>query len=268
MTAAARNSSPPKSMTPDQRRAIFAAAKSKGKSIDDIRDMCPKGSISMLTYYEAWDVLNQLNGKPRRSDGGWQRTRPRAARREPGIISRVTPEQLAFINLYRIALGWMPSGLHGHLNDRKYPSDPSRKMTDIQTTADGQAVIEHLKIVLSRTLFYHAKRIGNPIDEDHEIKDSMRALPPHEKLTDLFVKRAEQVARIKGFSKTELDEWIAGQRFRDGRYMSCTATCADVAHVVQHLEKQLPLEAPAKSPSASDEGTDDDRGVIAKIGGA
>lgn len=248
MTATARQRAP-QQITDDQRKALFAAAKEKGLDIDDIRALCPKRSISKLSYYEAWDVLNRLNGKPPRSNG-WQRTGPRRERREKGVIAQVTPEQLELINQYRIALGWLGSELHAHLDERHYKSDPTRKLTDIKTTDDGVGVIEHLKGVLRKQLVLHARKLGIEIERDVDIRGLMHHLPPYDRLTDLFIHRAEKLMKHRGIDKAAFDKWLAGQRFDDGRYMTCTATCGDVAKAIEHIEKQIPPPAAAKEAKA------------------
>jgi len=50
-------------ITADQRRKIFALAKGRGLSIDDIRDLTPAGSISAMSTGQASRVIDALSGK-------------------------------------------------------------------------------------------------------------------------------------------------------------------------------------------------------------
>jgi len=132
-------------ITSSQRRAIFAAGKVKSLTIDDLRAMTPTGSISALTRGQASDLLNRLNA-------GTQYEHPRKTargRRHPkGVYALATPAQHRKIESLRIQLGWTTEGLRGWMSERHFTD--GRPMTQIDSTADGVAVIELLKGVLER----------------------------------------------------------------------------------------------------------------------
>lgn len=70
-------------ITPPQRRALFAAARDRGLSIDDVRDMTPTGSISALTRAEASDLLDRINAGTDFDEH--RRQRPRGPRRPKSL---------------------------------------------------------------------------------------------------------------------------------------------------------------------------------------
>jgi hypothetical protein len=134
-----------KMISPEQRTAIFAAARRLGMEINDVRALTPAGSVSQLTYAQASDILDSLN-----RGSGYQHPRAykRPPRRPKGVYRMVTPEQLGKIEALRIELGWEPDKLQAWLAKRHY--EDGRPMTRIDSTADGVAVIELLKGVQGR----------------------------------------------------------------------------------------------------------------------
>jgi hypothetical protein len=48
-------------ITPEQRRAIFAAGKVRRLDLDGLRDLTPMGSISALTRLQAAQLIDRLN---------------------------------------------------------------------------------------------------------------------------------------------------------------------------------------------------------------
>lgn len=148
-----RTETPPAMMTEPitaaQRRALFAAGRVRGLTIDDIRGMTPTGSISALTRGQASDLLEGLNrgteyAHPRKRKSS--RGRPR---RPKGVYAIATEAQHRKIESLRIQLGWTTEGLRGWLSERHYAD--GRAMTNIDSTNDGRDVIELLKGVLERT---------------------------------------------------------------------------------------------------------------------
>lgn len=141
-------------ITPSQRRALFAAAKAHGLSIDDLRDVTPTGSISAMSHSEAAAVLDRLNSGT--AYGDRQRLRPRGPRRPKGVFAMVTSAQTAKIEAMRIDLAWTADGLAGFLNERHYSHGGS--MGKILTTADASEVIELLKSVLKKQTVARLRR--------------------------------------------------------------------------------------------------------------
>jgi hypothetical protein len=141
-------------ITPAQRRALFAIGKARDMSIDDLRDLTPAGSISALTRDEASHLLDRLNAH---TDHEHPRRSPRRPRRPKGVYAFASDAQRGKIAALRIDLGWSPEKLHEWLSERHH-SD-GRPMTRIDSTTDGQAVIELLKIVVTRT--QARRRAGN-----------------------------------------------------------------------------------------------------------
>mgnify|MGYP001577750836 CR=1 FL=1 len=226
--------------TDAQRRALFAAARRARLDAEGLRDLCPNRSISQLTLTQARDLLIQLNRGTK-----YERQRaPRKPRRSPGTIAFVSDEQRDLITRFRIALGWTPDMLTGHLQARKYPNQSARTMEVITTQFDAQAVIEHLKLVLHRTLHYHGKKLGRVVPELDDsrtdaVKGMMADLPPHDRLNDLYTDRIKRLTRRLGQSQRITESRLAGQKRGDGRCMSAIATCADMAEAVLYLEQEL-----------------------------
>lgn len=133
-------------MTSAQRRALFAAGRRRGLDIDGLRLLTPHGSISALSRAEAARLLTSLNRgtaheHPRRS--------PRRPRRPAGVYAFASDAQHRKIDALRIDLDWTPERLQEWLSGRRHGD--GRPMTSIDSSADGVAVIELLKVVLSRT---------------------------------------------------------------------------------------------------------------------
>lgn len=141
------------SITPGQRRALFAIAQDRGWSVDELRSHTPAGSISRMTREEARAVLDRLNGgspKGRSPDAGTPdaaRASPRRPRRPKGIYAFRTDAQIRKIEALRIDLGWTQKGMDGFLAERHFPD--GRPMNQIDSTADGRDVIQLLIHVLA-----------------------------------------------------------------------------------------------------------------------
>ncbi len=142
------------SITPAQRRALFAAGKRRGMDIDALRSLTPRGSISALSRAEAARILTSLNCG---TDHEHPRRSPRRPRRPAGVYAFASDAQRRKIQALRIDLGWTPEKFQEWLSERHHGD--GRPMTRIDSTTDAQAVIELLKVVLSRT--------ATRRDEDH-----------------------------------------------------------------------------------------------------
>lgn len=152
MTAATANP-----VSDAQRRAIFAAASRIGLSIEDVRALTPSGSISKLTFHQAGDLLKHLNAG---TEHAHPRQAPRGPRRPKGVYAIATDAQRRKIESLRISLDWTVEGLNSWLSERTHVD--GRPMTRVDSTADANAVIELLKVVLSKTL---KAREGSPAEE-------------------------------------------------------------------------------------------------------
>lgn len=133
-------------ISPGQRRALFAWAKSRGMSIDDLRALTPSGSISAMSHDAASALLKRLN-----AGGEYEHPRPapRGPRRPKGVYRLATPAQRRKIESLRIELDWTPQGLDGWLSERHFGD--GRPMTRFVSTVDAMEVIELLKAVLARS---------------------------------------------------------------------------------------------------------------------
>jgi len=142
-------------ITAAQRRALFAAARDKGLSTDDLRAMTPKGSISMLTLPEAADLLGRLN-KGTTHD----RPAPPRARRPRGVIAMHPGSALLQMDSQlcrdlKIHYQWTEGALSRWLAERTLPSGtPADRPV---TARDYQERIQLLKGVLKRARAAAAK---------------------------------------------------------------------------------------------------------------
>jgi hypothetical protein len=130
-----------KMITEPQRRSLFAWAKEHGASIDDLREMTPAGSISMMTCVQASALLDRLNraGPP-----------PKRRRRRPkNVCAMVSDKQRSMIVSLRLTLGWGAEALDDWLSRRHFRD--GRAMNAIDSSHDAVAVIELLKGVVKRT---------------------------------------------------------------------------------------------------------------------
>lgn len=208
-------------ITPAQRRALFAAAKSRGLSTDDLRAMTPQRSISQLSVTDAAELLERLNADQRRFGAPFRRKR--MDRRPSSIIALISADQLELIRKLRIAMGWTQHQLGDHMKSRHYPSDPARTMDEMQTTRDAQAVIEHLKKILHRTL---EGSVSNSPARRRTIPKLMQSTPPFPRLLQLLQLRRKELSELTGLGviSTHPDNF------------DC---CAGVAHAIYELESQI-----------------------------
>lgn len=141
-------------ITPGQRRALFAIAKDRGWSIDELRSRTPAGSISGMTRAEARALLDRLNGgspvgrspDARTADAARASPHARRPRRPKGIYAFRTDAQIRKIEALRIDLGWTQDGMDAFLAERHFGD--GRPMNKIDSTADGRDVIQLLLHVL------------------------------------------------------------------------------------------------------------------------
>ncbi len=137
-------------LTDAHRRMIFRLKTDRGLTIDDVRDMTPAGSISMLTKFQATSLIDALKtGKPvdysKRSRIPAER---RSKRRPKNVFAMASDAQRNTIEALRIELGWSKEHLHDWLSKRHHKD--GRPMTEIQSSGDAVAVIELLKAVRIR----------------------------------------------------------------------------------------------------------------------
>ncbi|MBE7507765.1 MAG: hypothetical protein HS101_15980 [Planctomycetia bacterium] len=265
MTAAARSYSP-RPITEPQRKAIFAAARQRGMSTDDVRALCPKGSVSMLSSLEASRVLDRLNGKT--DDDRSRRTK----RRKSGardVTRMISSDQLAYIDKLRICMGWTKRHMGEHLDAKHYKSDPSRKMSVMQSSPDAVAVIEHLRKIATRKLHFHGVNLGMRKADEPNVKElpaMMRVLPPHDALIELFTERCGRWRTAN--PESDWAKWADAEAQASGRRTSCPTTCAEMARLIERMEAELFADPTLSAANEPDESDDDPPAVIAKIGGA
>jgi len=142
-------------ITPEQRKALFAAGKARGLRIDDLRALTPANSISLLTRLQASRLIDRLNAG---SESAYPKRRSRAPRRPKGVYAVSSPQQRLKIESLRTELGWTPERLGEWLSKRHH--DHGRPMAtlhdgsytlNIDSTADASAVIQLLIAVLAKT---------------------------------------------------------------------------------------------------------------------
>lgn len=230
---------PHSAITAAQRRALFAAANQRGLSLDDLRALTPQRSVSKLSAQEAAALLQRLNDGPRSSASPTREHRspasPRRPRRPSNIIALISVDQLDLIRKLRISMGWNHLQLGDHMKSRHYPSDPSRTMDLMQTSRDAQAVIEHLKKILRRTLESGqdaAVQGGTgvpPVAVDprrrRTLPQLMQSTPPFPRLMQLLQLRRDDLAALG-----------ADPVPPDVVDLSC---CAGVACAIERLESRI-----------------------------
>lgn len=264
MTAAARSYSP-RPITEPQRKAIFAAARQRGMSTDDVRALCPNGSVSMLSSLEASRVLDRLNGKPDDDRSHRPKRRKSGAR---DVTRMISSDQLAYIDKLRICMGWTKRHLGEHLDTKHYKSDPSRKMSVMRSSPDASAVIDHLLKIATRKLHFHGVKLGKRPAGDPSVKElpaMMKTLPPHDALIELF---AERCGRWRTANpESDWATWADAEAQASGRRTSCPTTCAEMARLVERMETELFGRTPPSPEPTSSEDADEPPAVLAKIGG-
>ncbi|MCC6947588.1 MAG: hypothetical protein IT539_07445 [Bradyrhizobiaceae bacterium] len=93
----------------------------------------------------------------------------------------------------------------------------------------------------------------------------MQKLPPHEAIAALFANRCAKWREAN--PGDDWSAWADSEQIACGKRASCPTTCAEMARLIARMEAELVTDDAAADQSA-DEGTDDERCVIAKIGGA
>lgn len=218
----------PATISASQRRALFAAANSRGLSLEDLRALTPQHSVSRLTSDQAAALIDRLIADQRRFGAEFSPSRRRKPRRPSNVIALISTEQLELIRKLRISMGWTKIQLGDHFKNRSYPSDPSRTMDEMQTSRDAQAVIEHLKKILRRTLESHGTVVppvsSDPRNRRRTIPQLMQSTPPFPRLLALLQLRRDDLAALGGAPPTETID------------SSC---CAGVACAIERLESQI-----------------------------
>lgn len=146
--------------SPKIRSAIVIAGKARGMSLDDIRALTPKGSVSMLTAREAAQLLSRLN-----SGTAYDKPAPPRQRRRPnGIVAIPTgwllSKDSAMCRELRAQYGWSEQQLTDWLTKRTLPSGASAARP--ATGRDYQERIELIKGVLTRARKAAAKKEESP----------------------------------------------------------------------------------------------------------
>lgn len=126
--------------TPRQKKAIFAAAKSRDLDIDDVRAMTPENSVSRLTRGQAAGLLDRLNaGRDRPA----RKRRPKA---NPDAIRLISPRQRDYIADLVTVLGWSFEKYAAWLAKSLQYESPDQ----VATSKDAYRVIEGLKNIANR----------------------------------------------------------------------------------------------------------------------
>ncbi len=144
-----------KMITAAQRCKIFAIAKQRGKSTDDIRAMTPAGSISMLTCVQAAVLIDALEqGKSPDYDKVPRVPASKRKRRPKGVFAIARDEQRKKIYALANEIGFDGDDLDEWLSKRhfadKRPMDCVLNPAAAVSSNDMNAVIELLKHVLRK----------------------------------------------------------------------------------------------------------------------
>ena len=124
-----------------QRRKLFAVARERGLTHDDLRAMTPAGSVSALSYHQAAELLTRLCGKPYRAP---ERRRRRS--RRTGAIPIATNPQKFYIRILADQLGLSKSQLDAYIRSRHHRNG----LADVIQGKDASDIIEGLKAQVSR----------------------------------------------------------------------------------------------------------------------
>lgn len=131
--------------TPLQLRALWAKARQRGLTDDELRALTPRGHLSDLTYDEAHELLNQLG--ERRAAFGYQKPRSHKPRASAGVARIRTSEQAAMIESLTQQIcdhyGWTLTRFAAWLSERHHKD--GRPMTSIDSARDGRDVIQLLE---------------------------------------------------------------------------------------------------------------------------
>jgi hypothetical protein len=214
-------------MTPAQRRAIFQAARARDMTVEDVRMLTPRNTVSDLTVREAGQLLDRLNqGTTYARERAPAREAARAPAREKGVFAPIQPAQKILIESIATEVGWSMPQLWAFLEKRHFANDPSRNMKQATSSSDAVAIIELLKRVREKHFTARAReaKTGNrPLPEqDALIESGIR------KICDLLHRPAEMI-----------HSWIREQRFPDGRSMGNVASSADASALIETLTKKL-----------------------------
>ena len=155
-------------MTPAQNKKLFAVAHERGKSIDDLRDMTPLGSVRALSVEQAAILIDSLErgispGYAHRSHASHSpHRRPRLAR---GVVRMLTPGQRSLIATVlhdlEIAWNWNASQVTDWLAARH--GTDGTPMNAPTTSAHGVQIIEML--YSARDKARAAREASNPAKE-------------------------------------------------------------------------------------------------------
>lgn len=140
-------------LTPAQNRHIFALKRERGLSLDDLRDMTPAGSISMLTRAQAnvlIDALKTGKSPDYNKRSSFPRQREGQGRRPKGVASMITDAQRQKVRALRLELGWSAEALKTWLSSRRFHGE-DRYLIHAVSADDVSFIIELLKRVRDKT---------------------------------------------------------------------------------------------------------------------
>lgn len=220
-------------------RALFAAASRATLTVEELRALTPRRSISKMTTVEASALLDRLNkgtayAQPRPAPQTSPLKSQASPRRPAGVHRMVTIGQKLLIDSLRLELGWTPDQLRLWLDKRHYRRDPARTMSRIDSSADAVSVIELLKGVRDRT--YAAHR------------------PPHPRQDDTLTHVKARLRHERKQTPGDFKAWWDTLRFPDGRLLHAVTETRDLSAAIELATRELAkaMERAATSSSAPD----------------
>ncbi len=130
-----------KSISSPQMRKLFAVARERGLTHDDLRAITPTGSVAMLTYHQAADLLTRLCGRRKRTPEQRRRRSPRT-----GAIRVATDPQKSYIRILAEQLGLSDSQLDSYIRSHHHRDG----LADVFQSKDASDIIEGLKAQVDR----------------------------------------------------------------------------------------------------------------------
>lgn len=140
-----------KSITPEQLKKLWTAARGAGFDRDAVHGMLPKGKLSTrdLTLIEAAQLIDAIENQKSPDYATKPDFHGRSKRRPKGVYAIASDAQRNTIEGFRVELGWSEEAFTDWLSKRHFAD--GRDYTKYQSSGDAVAVIELLKGVLERT---------------------------------------------------------------------------------------------------------------------